>query len=187
MDALDVISLASAKNWISVDTDDTQWDDDIKRLIKSAVAWVEKYTCWQLYQRDVVLYNHQNPYYIPADYFPDYGTGSWNGNSGAKWTPKGLSIYLYPFTLTSVKDKDGNDVDYTTVVQPLKTILYGAPNSLITISAGFASGDTDKIPTIFLDACYKLITDWFENRDNYKAELPGQIQTMLNQYRRAII
>lgn len=187
MDALDIISLATAKNWISVDTSDTQWDEDIQRLIRTAVARVEKYTSWRLYQRTEVLYNPQQPFYNPSDYFPETGRGEWSGSTGIKWIPGGLSIYLYPFSIISVKDKDGNDVTYTTAIQSLKTLLYALPNSTITLQTGFAIEDVDQIPSVFIDACLKLITDMFENRDNYKSDNPTEVQMMLNQYRRSII
>jgi hypothetical protein len=185
MDALDIISLAMAKNWISVDVTDTQWDEDIGRLIRTAIDRVERYTSWRLYQRTETLYNRQQPYYNPANYFPPAGSGEWHGSTGVRSVPGGLSIYLFPFTITSVKDSNGADVTYTTVIQPLKTLLYALPNSIITLQTGFT--DVTKIPQTFIDAALKLITDMFENRDNYTTSMPTEVQYMLNQYRRALI
>ncbi len=189
MDALDIISRDTVKNWISVDPSDTEWDLDIDRLIRTAVDWVEKYTCWRLYQREEFIFNNQDNCYVPSDYFPDYGSGFWPGRSGVLWTPKHVSIYLYPFTITSVQDLSSPpaDVKYTTIRQPLRTLLYAAPNSMITLQTGFAIGDVGKIPSPFLDACHKMIVDMFENRDNYKTDYPMETQMLLNQYRRCLI
>lgn len=187
MDQLDVIPLATAKNWLNIDVSDNQWDADVTRLIRTAVDRVERYTCWRLFQRTEYAYTRQDPFFNPADYFPAIGTGEWSGPGFVKHIPNGVSIYLYPFTIVSVKDKDNNDVTYTTVLNPLKTLLYAAPNSIITLQTGFASGDVSKIPSTFLDACLKMIVDGFENRDNFTAGLPTESQTMLNQYRRAVI
>lgn len=187
MDALDIISRSTAKNWLNIDSGDTTWDLDVDRLIRTAVDRAERYTCWQLYERTVTLYNKQQPFYNPADYFPPTGSGEWWGTNYVRYTPEYLSIYLFPFTITSVKDGNGNDVTYTTKLNALKTLLYAAPNSVITLQVGFASGDVAKIPQTFLDACLKMIVDGFENRDNFTAGLPTESNTMLNQYRRAII
>lgn len=187
MDALDIISLATAKNWLNIDVSDTQWDADVSRLIRTAVDRAERYTCWQLYQRTITLYNKQQPFYNPADYFPPTGSGQWWGTNFVRYTPEFLSIYVFPFTIVSVQDSNAEDVTYTTKLNPLKTLLYAAPNSVITLQTGFAVEDVANIPSTFLDVCLKMITDGFENRDNYQAALPTESQNMLNQYRRAII
>lgn len=187
MDALDVISLASVKSWLNVDEVDTSQDEAITRLIKSSVDWVEKYTAWRFYQREEVVYNRQGPFFNQANYFPQVGYGEWNGTGRIKHVPGGLSIYLYPFTITSVKDKDGNAAQYTTVINALKTLLYALPNSIITLQTGFASADIGKIPPPLIDACYKWITYFFENRDMYNVQTPTDLNMMLNQYRRAFI
>lgn len=184
MDATDVISVNSAKNWLNIEASYTDDDATITRLIKSAVDWVERYTSYYLYPRSVTLYNRQVPNFNPANYFPVTGSGTWNGTTNLREIPDGLSIYIYPFTITSVKDKDGADVIYNTILNPLKTLLYALPNSIIIINAGYAT--VDEIPPILIEVCYKLITYFYENRDSYKAEQPTDIQVMLNQYRRVI-
>lgn len=189
MTALDIISLNSAKNWLNIELDYTEEDEIITRLIGAAIDWVEKYTCWRTYQREEVVYNRQDNCYMPADYFPDYGTGFYTGSPGIRWTPKGLSIYLYPFTIDSVQDQNSPpaDVTYTTQINALKTLLYAAPNSVITLTTGFASEDIGKIPPPLIEAAYKWIVYLYENRDSYKANLPSDIQILLAQYRRALI
>lgn len=187
MDALDIIPLDSAKNWLNIELAYTDEDATISRLIKAAIAWVETYTCWRTYQRIEVLYNRQDNYYNTSDYFPDYGTGFYNGPSGVRWTPKGMSIYLYPFTVTSVKDKDDNAVEYTAQNNPLKTLLYAAPNSIITLQTGFVAGNIGQIPPPLIEAAYKWITYLYENRDTYQASQFTDGQILINQYRRAVI
>lgn len=189
MTATDIISLDSAKKWLNIELDYTDEDDTITRLIGAAIDWVEKYTCWRTFQREEVVFNRQINPYIPINYFPDYGTGFYNGSSGIRWTPKGLSIYLYPFTITSVQDLSSppGDVTYTTQINALKTLLYAAPNSMITLQTGFASGDIVGIPPPLIEAAYKLITYLYENRDSYQMAGPTDIQVLINQYRRALI
>ena len=50
MGATSVISVQYAKDWLVVD--DSFDDTAITRLINSAVAWVEQYTCYRLWARD---------------------------------------------------------------------------------------------------------------------------------------
>ncbi len=189
MDALDIVSLASAKSWLNVDDVDVSQDAAITRLIMSAVDWVEKLTSWRFYQRTEIIYNRQQANYVPANYFPVYGTGFWPGSPGIRWTPKGLSIYLYPFTVVSVQDlfSPPADVTYTLQRNTLKMLLHAAPNSMITLQTGFDIPGIAGIPPPLIDACYKLITYLFENRDMYNVQFPTDIQMLINPYRRAII
>lgn len=189
MDALDIISLDSAKKWLNIEFAYTDEDETIERLIKAAVDWVEKYTCWRTFQRTEIVYNQQIVNYIPEDYFPDYGTGFYTGAQGFKCVPGGFSIYLYPFSILSVQDLSSPPVDakYTTTKNALKTLVYTAPNSVITLQTGFAPADISKIPPPLIEAAYKWLTYLYENRDSYKADLPTDIQILINQYRRALI
>lgn len=62
MNATDIISVASAKDWLSTD-DETH----LPRLIKSAISYVEEYTGYRLYQRTTTI---QIPFYGYG--IPDY-------------------------------------------------------------------------------------------------------------------
>lgn len=187
MQATDIISLDSAKKWLNIELDYTEEDDTITRLIGAAIDWVEKYTCWRTFQREEIVFNRQINPYVPINYFPDYGTGFYTGSSGIRWTPKGLSIYLYPFTVISVTDlfSPPADVTYTTQINALKTLLYAALNSVITLQTGFS--DVSKIPPPLIEAAYKLLTYLYENRDSYQMAGPTDVQVLINQYRRALI
>lgn len=187
MTATDIISLDSAKKWLNIELDYTEEDETITRLIGAAIDWVEKYTCWRTFQREEIVFNRQINPYVPINYFPDYGTGFYTGSSDIRWTPKGLSIYLYPFTVISVTDlfSPPADVTYTTQINALKTLLYTAPNSVITLQTGFA--DVTKIPLPLIEAAYKLLTYLYENRDSYQMAGPTDIQILINQYRRSLI
>lgn len=187
MQATDIISLANAKNWLNIEADYTDDDATITRLIGAAIDWVEKYTCWRTFQREEIVFNRQINPYVAINYFPDYGIGFYTGSSGIRWTPKGLSIYLYPFTVISVTDlfSPPADVTYTTQINALKTLLYAAPNSVITLQTGFS--DVSKIPPPLIEAAYKLLTYLYENRDSYQMAGPTDVQVLINQYRRALI
>lgn len=156
--ALDVITLAQAKDWLVVDFEDQ--DGQIERNIRTAVAWVEKYTCHLLYQREIT---------IPV-------------------TSSKTAIAFYPLEDIVLKDKDG--VTLTSMISEgaLKTyVVYsgycGIGQNKITVNAGYAS--IDLIPAPLLDACYKLITYLYENRDAYSSTLPVDIQLLINQFRRS--
>lgn len=162
--ALDVITLEQAKNWLVVDFPDA--DEIITRNIQTAVAWVEKYTNYYLYQRPVT---------IPV-------------------TSCKTAISLYP--IADIIMKDGNQNVVTPVIYQgaLKTyVVYGASTGLwittnvgqnvITLNAGFTN--PSNIPSPLLDACYKLITYLYENRDAYSSVLPVDIQLLLNEFRRS--
>lgn len=183
MDALSVITLTQAKNWLIVE--DSVDDADIERLIKTAVAWVETYTCYRFYQRTEVAYSFQAPGFNPANYFPPTGAGEWNGPNGIRVTPAYVSVYSYPVTITSVKDQNAADAYYTTAYNPLKLLIYAPINCVITMQTGYA--DPASAPAPLLEACYKLITYLYNNRDMYPTSLPTDLQMLLNQYRRAII
>jgi hypothetical protein len=183
--ALDFISLASAKNWLNIDIADTDWDDSVTRLIGTAVAWMENYTSYRTYQRTEVFYSRQLPFFNPANYFPPFGSGFYNGPNGIRHTPEGVSVYLFPFTVTSVQDVNSADVFYTVKINALKTLFYTEPNCVITLQTGYPDNTT--IPPPLLEACYKMLTYLFENRDLYNVDYPTDIQLLLNQYRRHII
>lgn len=51
MSYLDVISLEEAKNHLRVDADFLEDDEAITRMIKSALGYVENFTCHMLYSR----------------------------------------------------------------------------------------------------------------------------------------
>lgn len=185
--AIDVIPLNSAKGWLNIDLAYTDEDAAVTRLIGVAIDLVEKYTSWRTFQRTEIVYNRQVPLFNPANYFPPVGSGTWNGSTGIKEVPGGLSIYLYPFTIVSVQDQSSPpvDVNYSTVRNALKMLLFALPNSVITLETGFT--DLTQIPPPIVEAAYKWITYLYENRDMYAAEPPTDIQMLLNQYRRAII
>jgi len=144
MDALSVISLADAKEYLVVDFPDK--DKEITRHIKSAVAIVEKYTDYRLYQREI-----------------SYSIGRCGYDE----------IYDYPILFPS---------DTITEQRILSSIVRGVPGSIVTATVGYS--DTTLIPENLIDACYKIITYLFENKDVYEADLPSDVQLLINQFRR---
>lgn len=161
--ALDVITLDQAKDWLVVDFSDA--DEIITRNIQTAVAWVEKYTNYYLYQRAVT---------IPV-------------------TSCKTAISLYPIADIVMKNRNGDIVTPVIYQSALKTyVVYGASTGLwvtnvgqnvVTLNAGFTN--PSDIPPPLIDACYKLITYLYENRDAYSSTLPVDIQLLVNQFRRS--
>lgn len=185
MGPLDVVSLASAKDWLSLPDGDSNIDAHVTRLINTAVGWVENYTCHLLYQRPVVITVMTGcPGVDPANNFPPINDIGWRTN-GIRHTPKGTSVYIYPFILTSVVDGSGNPANYNVFLNPLKTLYYAIYGTIINLNAGYS--DPTLIPSPLIDACYKIITYLYENRDMYQMQYAQDIQFLLNQYRRAVI
>jgi hypothetical protein len=156
MTALDVISLTDAKNWLNIDLSDTSQDVHITRLIKTAIAWVEKYTDYALYERDVV---------IPL-LSCNYG------------------IATYPISITGVVN-GAVDQEYTTQQKSLEVkVLCSTWNgSSVNVTIGYA--DVTDIPQPLIDGAYKWITYLFQNKDIYEMVLPYDVQVLINQYRRS--
>lgn len=156
--ALDVITLQQAKDWLVVDFDDQ--DENIERNIKTAIAWVEKYTCHLLYKRAIT---------IPV-------------------TSSRTAIAFYPLADVALKNTADETLAAMITEGATKTYVYysgycGLGQNKITANAGYET--IDLIPAPLLDACYKLITYLYENRDAYSSTLPVDIQLLINQYRRS--
>ncbi len=160
MAELDIISVQEADNWLSLQLadDDIYGMQEVERLIKSAVAWVERYTGYRLWQRAETIPNSKCTQMIAA----------------------------YPVSVTGVKNQNGDTItDFKTYVMPTKLRINTPYNSVITLQVGYE--DPADIPGPLVEACYKLITYLYENRDTYTAQLPSDVQMLINQYRRAII
>lgn len=94
-----------------------------------------------------------------------------------------IEVYDYPVTVSSVV-KDGNPVEYTTVNRSDKIIIEAPKDAVVTLSVGY--GTVDAVPSPLLDACYKIITYLYENRDAYGLGIPVDIQGLINQFRRGL-
>lgn len=94
-----------------------------------------------------------------------------------------IEVYDYPVTVSSVTN-DGNPVDYTTQKRSLKLVICAPKDAVVTLSVGY--GSVDAIPSPLLDACYKIITYLYENRDAYGLGIPVDIQGLVNQFRRGL-
>lgn len=157
MDALDVLSLQSVKDNLAIDYPD--YDARISSLIKTAVSWVETYTGWYLYQRDITVYST-----------------AWETNVSA-----------YPVVLGQVKDNKG-DVLNPQPLPKYKSLSFSIccpPQCSIILTVGFDVSTLDQIPETLIEAAQKLIVYLFENKDMYGTSLPTDIQILLNQYRRS--
>jgi hypothetical protein len=156
-DALTVLPLDYVKKEVlSVDLSDTWRDNDITRCIKTSVAWVERYTDYALYERDVTI-----------------------NAVGCK-----TEIATYPIVITGVVNEDDAPVvDYKTRTQPLSITLYVPDQSVISATIGY--DDVTDIPQPLISAAEKLIVYLFEQKDSYSVSLPIDIQILINEYRRS--
>lgn len=151
---LELISLQEAKNFLEIDFPDH--DEQISRAIVASIQWVENYTGYCLYKRDMELYS-----------------------TGCQ-----MEIFQYPINSISVENDKGDEVRYKSTRRTLKLILTAPSNSTVKLNVGFENKDDVSQPLI--EACFKLITYLFENRDAYTIGLPTDVQGLLNQYRRGM-
>ena len=93
-----------------------------------------------------------------------------NGNGKCK------DIYLYPIS----NIEEGIEYVEFSLYTEFKTV-YGQSFS---IEVGY--DDIEDVPKPLIIACKKLITFCYENRDTYTAELPTDVQVLINQYRRSV-
>ena len=154
MDALDIIPLETAKQYLVVDFPDH--DQIITNAIKTAVDWVERYTDYALYQRTVLLDMHSCH----------------------------TKIYTYPIEIESVKTTDGIVTAYTAYPGELSLTVYSQYGKTIQAVVGYPLVQIAAIPPTLIAACYKLITYLYENRDTFGLSLPVDIQGLINQNRR---
>lgn len=86
-----------------------------------------------------------------------------------------VKVVTYPFNVTTPNVKVRQ--------MALSSVLSYKPNTEIVLNVGNWLGEP--IPTPLIEACYKLITYYYENRDMYKQEFPSDVQVLLNQWRRS--
>lgn len=156
MDELDVISLDDAKDHLVVDLTDIYYDKQITGLIKTAIALVEQYTGYRLYERDETI----------------------NMLSYCE------NITTYPITINNVIQNEIEQL-YIVRFSSLSINVECQSwcNSIINVTVGYS--DPTLIPHPLISASYKMITYLFENKDAYSTTLPMDVQLMINQFRRS--
>lgn len=159
MDALDIITLEYAKDQV-LDVDFDEKDEFIEDCIKAAVAWVEQYTSHMLYEREVVFHTNNKTTKIPYT----------------------------PVVINTVKNDAGTALDYK-LYPALSGNIYlkACAGVTVTATAGYSEADIDKIPGTLISAACKLLTYLYENHTVYAANVPLDIQILINPYRRTIL
>lgn len=152
---LEYITLQEAKTYLEVDFPDH--DKDIETAIIASIDWVERYTCYRLFKRDVSLFS-----------------------SGCQ-----MEIYDFPINSIEVVNDKGDDVRYKSTKRSLKLLLNAREGSEVKMSVGYEN--IEDVPHNLRAACFKLITYMFENRDTYSMDLPVDVQGLINQFRRSIV
>lgn len=158
---LDIVTLEDVKNFLKTD-DIPEHDDQIERLIASAVDTVENYTNWRLWQREEVINTSASVY----------------------------EVFQYPYTFVSAKDKYNVDVSNEIKTNPLRDIVcfsFYSCSSPVTVKlmVGFSTSNQDKIPEPFRDTIKRLVTYSFENRDGVRdKQVMRDILAELDEYRR---
>lgn len=152
MTALNVISIASARAWLGGVNDP---DAVIQQIIEAAIHWVEKYTSYRMYERQITFTN-----YVHGQGFP-----------------------LFPIAINSVKNSSGVVIPYTTSQGTFNTYVWAPANSVIVATVGYANV-ADIEPTL-KSAANLMITYLYDNRDLYQVIAPTNVQLMLNVFRRS--
>jgi len=162
------ISIDEMKNYLKVDSDITDDDDLIIGMIKSAVEKIEKY-CNILLRActlDVIF----------DDFDIDEGE---------------VILPLIPCSQVSnvyLIDSQGVETEQTTFYQTglnLKEIKIPGWSEDYKIRIRYIAGygietvdyETESIPEIAKQAIYKIVSDWYENRDSQI--IPGEVRRML--------
>lgn len=154
MDALDVISIAQARTWLG-DVEDA--DEVIQRIITSAIHWVEKYTSYRLYERQIYLNLYEH----------------------------GQGFPLYPITIDEVRNAGGAEIEYTTSVGTFDTYIYAPKGSVAKATVGYTEETLEEAPPELIEAAYKMITYLYDNHDMYTVIAPTDVQLLLNMQRRS--
>ena len=132
-------------------------DTDLERLINSSINFVEQYTGHTLIG---LVKTVQLPYC-------------------------GYGLKQYPMEIVTVKDKNDQEIPYTTKSGVYSTYIFAPAGSYVTIDAGYET--LAEIPGMLVEVAYKMLTYLYENRDIYTASLPQDFQVMINKYRRNLV
>lgn len=86
-----------------------------------------------------------------------------------------VRVVTYPFEVITqdVRSKRG----------ALSSVLSYKPNTAIELIVG--NWGTEEVSSPLIEACYKLIVYYYENRDMYKQDAPTDVQMLINQWRRS--
>ena len=150
MDALDFISLQEAKEYLKIDFDSE--DNMIINLIRSAVSSIEKKTSYMLYERNETKFI---------------------SNCGDK-------IYEYPFSLAESEDADNYEI-YENRLYSSITIIGGGsyPTRGRGVELTIGYNDSSLVPPVLKDACMRLITYWYDQREMETTSFPSDVYTMI--------
>jgi len=152
MDGTNVITLEEAKEFLKVDFD----NDDliITNLIKAAVGIIEKKTSYMLYERNEI---------------------SFVSNCD--------KIYKYPFSLSESEDND----NYTIIANRLYSsiniiggIEYPTQGRGVELTLGY--NDPSLIPSPLREACLRLITYWYDQREMQNHEFPSDVYMLIQPF-----
>lgn len=152
MSQLSVISLSEAKEFLKVDFDSE--DALITSLIKSAVDFVEKRTNYILWERDEFKFLRQYD-----------------------------KIYDYPFALASSETASEYEIIENRLYSSIR-ILSGItyPNKGRSVELTIGYNDPSLIPNPLIDACKRLITYWYDQREMEMAKIPNDVYILIQPY-----
>jgi hypothetical protein len=177
MNALDVLSLQDAKDYLKVDFDED--NNIITSLIKAAVSMVEKSTEYRLYQRTELIKTSKIEY--TAFQFP------FNGATVEAMDSQGTyNIRLSYQTLRTELFWGngywyyGNDHNF---FNPSTYNVHGCQTNFnLTLDVGYT--DVTLVPDELITAVKQVITDKYENRNITNEQLLNNISIFIAPYKR---
>lgn len=179
MNALSVLSLSDAKDYLKVDFSDD--DELITALISTAVAQVEKNTEYRLYQRNEIVLTSKYEYtafQYPLNSAAVIAQDSANTtNFPIKTNYETLRANLFWGTGFSYRDFNTQFFSNDTYN------IHGCPITyVLTLDVGYT--DVTLIPDDLITAVMQIIVFLYENRDMTKLQLPDNIMLLCQPYKR---
>lgn len=173
MDALDVLSLADAKDYLAIDFPD--YDNIITRAIYGMVDLVEKITNYRLYNRTEIIQVGIQKY--DAFQFPINNIISVNDNNSypSVYGLKKLPL-RWTFTFKNAIQYFYAD-EYPEFIGPSVADL-----NTITLDVGYT--DKTEIPDALITAIKMLVNDVVENRIPSAEQMPNDVSMLLQSYKR---
>jgi len=183
MDALNVLSLSDAKDFLRVDFDDD--DNLITSIIYSAVALVEQKTQYRLYQR--VEQEHSDGTYNVDLFQTPLNSVVIKNLDGVVQSQ--FQVKIEPVRQTVIFRKERIDVfgipaNFNNGFGPPFGNMLAASLPLFNIFVDCGYSNSTLIPTTLIQAVKTLVSYMYENRDMAIVDLPSNISIELAPFNR---
>jgi len=158
-DYLEIIPLATAKNYLRIEDSLTADDELIESMIEAALQYVETYTNHILVEQNKTYYGPNDPWFCASNVY---------------------DVYDYP--IVSVVDPIDPET-YTSKTFNTKT-RYNTQAESIELNLGYEA--VSDIPQAFIQSSLAILQVWYYNSEQQQstALVPKSVQFALNPFRR---